>query len=273
MKNAEILVIGSTGKTGSRVQKRLEENGFSVRAGSRSSEIPFDWEKPETWAPALDGVQSAYITFTPDLAVPGADEAIQAIVDISKNQNVKRLVLLSGRGEEGAQNCERIIMNSGLEWTIVRASWFLQNFSEGMLLPAIQSGVLALPVNGTREPFIDVEDIADVVTAALTEDKHVGKLYEVTGPRLMSFNELTSEFSEALGREIQFLSITPEEMKKGLLAEGLPPHIAEFITELMGITLDGRNESITDGVQQALGRPARDFKDFVKQTLPTGIWG
>lgn len=273
MNSEKVLVIGSTGKTGRRVVERLENKGIAVRSGSRSSEILFDWENPETWKPALDGIESVYITFYPDLAVPGADEAIQALVDLARSQGVKRLVLLSGRGEEGAQACENIIKRSGLEWTIVRASWFLQNFSEGMLLSAIQGGTLALPVNGIREAFIDVDDIADVVTAALTDDRHIGNLYEVTGPRLMSFTEVAEEFSSMTGKELKFLPITPEQMTEHLEKEGLPIESAEFITELMMTTMDGRNEYLSDGVFQALGRPPKDFRDYVQDTLKTGVWG
>jgi uncharacterized protein YbjT (DUF2867 family) len=272
-KKADVLVIGSTGKTGSRVLSRLKNSGLTVREGSRSSEIPFDWENPETWTPALTDVTSVYITFYPDLAVPGADEAIQALVDIARNQGVKRLVLLSGRGEEGAQICEKVVQESGLEWTIVRASFFMQNLSEDMLVASINSGVLALPVGGVREPFIDAEDIADVVTAALIDDKHVGTLYEVTGPRLMTFSELTSELSEKIGKDIQFISVTTEQMAQGLEDEGLPKESALFISELMATVLDGRNESLSHGVEEALGRSPRDFKEFVQDTVISGVWG
>ncbi len=272
-KNADVLVIGSTGKTGSRVLTKLKSKGLTVREGSRSSEIRFDWENPATWTPALTDVTSVYITFYPDLAVPGADEAIQALVDIARAQGVKRLVILSGRGEEGAQLCEKIVQESGLEWTIVRASFFLQNLSEGMLVESIHSGVLALPVGNVRDPFIDAEDIADVVTVALTEDKHIGRTYEVTGPRLMTFSELTSELSEAIGREVRFISITTEEMTEGLVAAGLPKEDAGFVSELMATVLDGRNEYLSHGVEEALGRPPRDFKEFVQDTVITGVWG
>ena len=97
------LVLGGTGKTGRRVVSRLEERGLPVRIGSRSSAPPFDWEAPGSWAPVLDGVGAVYITYYPDLAVPGATEAIQAFCARAMKTGVRRLVLLSGRGEEEAQ--------------------------------------------------------------------------------------------------------------------------------------------------------------------------
>ena len=103
---------------------------------------------------------------------------------------VEHLVLLSGRGEHHARLGEDVVRNSGLSFTIVRAAWFAQNFSEGYLRDPILAGILPMPGGMIAEPIIDIDDIADVVVAALTEDGHVGELYEVTGPRLMTFAEI-----------------------------------------------------------------------------------
>ncbi|MEM8712929.1 MAG: NmrA family transcriptional regulator [Planctomycetota bacterium] len=182
--SAPILVIAGTGKTGRRVADRLEAMGRPVRRGSRSSGTPFDWNERATWRPALEGVQAAYVVYSPDLAVPEAPEAISAFTGLARELGVQRLVLLSGRGEEEAQRCEGIVQQSGLEWTVVRASWFAQNFNEGAFLDLVLSGEVTLPADEVREPFIDIDDIADTVVAALTSDDHVGEVYEVTGPRL-----------------------------------------------------------------------------------------
>ena len=190
-----ILVIGGTGKTGRRIVDRLEARGRAVRVGSRSSTPAFDWDNEKGWEASLEGVSAAYITYTPDLAMPGATDAIQAFVDLAKVRGVKRLVLLSGRGEEEAQACERIVQDSGLEWTIVRASWFNQNFSEGAFIDMVLSGAITLPAGQQVEPFVDVGDIADVAVAAFTEDHHVGQIYEVTGPRLMTITDVAADLS------------------------------------------------------------------------------
>ena len=168
------LVLAATGKTGRRVADRLEAQGRPVRRGSRSAAIPFDWDDATTWAPALEGVEAAYVVYIPDLAVPAAPPAIRAFTELALEAGVRRLVLLSGRGEEEAQRCERIVQESGLDWTIVRASWFAQNFSEGAFHDLVLAGEVALPAGDVQEPFIDVDDIADVVVAALTEYGHVG---------------------------------------------------------------------------------------------------
>lgn len=176
------LVIGGTGKTGKRVADRLTAKGQAVRIGSRSSIPAFDWDQEAVWDAALEGVTSIYITYSPDLAMPGATDAINALVHKAKLAGVKRLVILSGRGEPEAQAAEKIVLNSGLEATVVRASWFNQNFSEGAFIDMVLGGAITLPAGNTPEPFVDVDDIADVAFAALTEDGHHGEIYEVTGP-------------------------------------------------------------------------------------------
>jgi uncharacterized protein YbjT (DUF2867 family) len=266
------LVIGGTGKTGRRVAERLAARGVPTRIGSRSSELPFDWEKEATWGPALQNVVSVYVTYFPDLVVPAALDDIRAFSKLAVESGVKRLVLLSGRGEDEAQRCERLVQESGAEWTIVRASWFAQNFSEAFLLEPLLGGVLALPAGSVGEPFVDAEDIADVAVAALTEDGHSGQLYEVTGPRLLTFAEAVAEIAKATGRDISYVQISNEEFSSQMAEHGVPEDVIGLITYLFDTVLDGRNSSMTDGVQRALGRPPRDFADYARDTAATGIW-
>lgn len=128
------LVLGGTGKTGRRVVERLTARGLPARVGSRSGDTPFDWEEQATWGRALEDVGSVYVSYFPDLAVPGAPEATAAFTQEALDRGVRRLVLLSGRGEEEAQRAERALQESGADWTIVRCSWFMQNFSESIFL-------------------------------------------------------------------------------------------------------------------------------------------
>ncbi len=171
------LVVGGTGKTGRRVAERLTARGVPTRVASRAGDPPFDWGDQSTWDAALDGVTAAYITYAPDLAIPGATDAIRAFVERAVEHGVRRLVLLSGRGEEEAQQCELIIQRADIEWTVVRCSWFSQNFSEGAFLDMVLAGEIALPAGEVGEPFVDVDDIADVAVAALGEDGHAGQVY------------------------------------------------------------------------------------------------
>ena len=179
------LIVGGAGKTGRRVAERLRARGVPVRIASRSSAPAFDWEDRAGWPAALAGAQAAYVTYYPDLAVPGAADAIGALTETAHAAGLRRLVLLSGRGEREAEAAEQVVQASPIDSTIVRASWFSQNFSEGHFAEPVAAGEVALPVGEVREPFVDADDIADVAVAALTEDGHAGRLYEVTGPRAL----------------------------------------------------------------------------------------
>ncbi|MFI1015089.1 NAD(P)H-binding protein [Streptomyces sp. NPDC020965] len=272
------LVTTATGKTGLRVARRLTELGVTVRAGSRkpgpgAGEIAFDWESPSTWAPALKGADAAYVAYYPDLAVPGAPEAMRDFGRTAAEQGVRRLVLLSGRGEAEAVTAEDALRESGVELTIVRAAFFAQNFSEGALAEGVALGEIPFPAGTTAEPFIDVDDIAAVAVAALTQDGHAGEIYEVTGPRLLTFAEVAAELSGAAGREVRYVPVTEEEYRSILPLAGLTEDESAWLAWLFAMLMDGHNASTTDTVRRVLGRDPKDFSEFVREAAGTGAWG
>ena len=271
MTNNTILVIGSTGKTGKRVVDQLERRGFAVRHGSRSSDTPFDWEDRQTWAPAMAGVDKVYITYYPDLAVPGSVDAVRGLTDMAKEAGVRHVVLLSGRNETEAERAEDVVKASGLPWTIVRCAFFSQNFDEGAWLDEVLAGAVSLPVDDAQEPFVDAEDIADVVVAALTDDRHVGRLYELTGPRLLSFRDAVAEIGKAAGRDIAFASVPIDEYTAMLSEHGLPQDFIWLLNHLFTEVL-GSKAQLADGVQRALGREPKDFADYAREAAATGVW-
>ncbi len=266
------LVLGGTGKTGRRVMERLASRGVPTRIASRAGDPPFDWGDRSTWDAVLDGVSAAYISYAPDLAIPGATDAIRAFVERAVERGVRRLVLLSGRGEEEAQQCELIIQQPDIEWTVVRASWFSQNFSEGEFLDMVLAGEIALPAGDVGEPFVDADDIADVAVAALTEDGHAGQVYELTGPRLLTFAEAVDEIAQATGRTIRYVQIPPEAFAAGVAEMGLPEDIAWLLDYLFATVLDGRNAHVADGVRRALGREPGDFAEYARRIAASGVW-
>ncbi|MDO9434946.1 NAD(P)H-binding protein [Hydrogenophaga sp.] len=267
-----ILVLGSTGKTGRRVAQRLSALGLPCRMGSRSATPAFDWEQPSTWAPALEGVGAVYISYFPDLAVPGAADTVGAFARLAVQRGVRRLVLLSGRGEEGALLAEQAVQASGADWTIVRATWFNQNFSEGSFLGMVLEGELTLPVGDVPEPFVDADDIADVAVAALTQDGHVGEVYELTGPRLMTFAQAAEEIAQAAGRPVRCTPIPLEVFTDAMAAQGEPAEVVALLRYLFNDVLDGRNARLADGVQRALRRAPRDFGEFAREVAGCGVW-
>ena len=270
------LVLGGTGKTGRRVVDRLARRGVPTRVGSRHGAPPFDWQDRLTWPSALAEVQVVYVSFAPDLAVPGACTTVDDFARTAVAGGVRRLVLLSGRGEPEAQQAEEVVRAAaaagGAACTVVRSSWFAQNFSEDHLAEGVLAGTLALPVDAVPEPFVDADDIADVAVAALTDPRHDGETYEVTGPRLLTFSQALGEIAEATGRPLEFESLTISAYQDLLRGYDVPPDVVQLLGYLFTEVLDGRNAWLGDGVQRALGREPRDFRDWARDTAATGVW-
>ena len=268
----KILVIGSTGKTGSRVYNRLQNKNIDVRPASRNSEIPFDWYNENTWIKPLAEITAVYITFQPDLAIPGSLSIITNFTKAAKAAGVKKLVLLSGRGEAEAEACENMIQNSGMAWTIVRASFFMQNFSEGFWADSIASKEFLIPTKKTKEPFVDADDIADVVVEALLYPKHDGKIYELTGAELLSFQEVLDKLSIALKNDIQLIQVPMEEYKAILKSYQVPEDVIWLISYLFTEVLDGRNESVKNDVELLLNRKATSFDVYIQKAIEAGFF-
>jgi uncharacterized protein YbjT (DUF2867 family) len=273
MKTRKILVLGANGKTGSRVIERLQKNNeIEIKIGSRFAAIPFDWENPETWNAVLAETDTVYITFQPDLAVPASSEIIRKFTLTATKLGVQKMVLLSGRGEKEAQVCEEIVKNTAHNWTIIRSSWFNQNFSESFFMESILAGFVALPRADVPEPFTDANDIADVVAECLLNDKHNGQTYELTGPELLTFPEAVAEIAKASDKEIRFQALTLNEYMQMLQEYQVPADTIWLINYLFEQVLDGRNSSVTNDIEKVLGRKATDFSTYAKEAAKTGIW-
>ena len=272
MKQPPILIIGKNGKTGARVNRRLQALGYATRPVSRSTTPSFDWENPATWRHAIEGTRQAYVTYQPDLAVANAEPAIKEFVRCATKAGLEHIVLLSGRGEDGAQRAEEILKASGISWNIVRASWFAQNFSESFMLEGILAGELVLPAGNIVEPFIDIDDIAEVAVAALTEPGHRNKLFEVTGPRALTFAQCIEEISAAIGHPLKYTSVPIESYISALNEQGVPEDLQLLLRELFTVVFDGRNCNVMSGVEEALGRPATDFKTYLQKAIESGVW-
>lgn len=269
----KILVLGSNGKTGRRVAARLKNNPeVEIRLGSRNEKIAFDWEKPETWENILKDIDSVYITFQPDLAVPFAADVIDNFTQLASKSGVQKIVLLSGRGEKEAQICEEMVKKNAKNWTIVRAGWFNQNFSESFFLDPVLYGVVALPRAEALEPFTDADDIADVVTEVLLSQNHNGKTYELTGPRLLTFEDAVNEIANASGRNITFQGLSMEEYVQMLKEYQVPEDHIWLVNYLFEQVLDGRNSNVTSDIEKILGRKAKDFSAYAEETAKSGIW-
>ena len=261
------LITGGTGKTGSRVARRLTALGRPVRAVSRHSEPRFDWFDESTWDGALTGCGAAYLAFQPDIGLPGADGIIGAFSRRAVALGCTRLVLLSGRGEVAARQAEAAFIASGAEWTVLRSAFFFQNFTEAFWAEEIATGSLTMVESTVGEPFVDADDLADVAVAALLDPEHVGRTHELTGPRLMTFRDVAHEIGSAYGRPIAYRQLPVADYVAVMVSAGLPPEDATGLAYLFDEVLDGRNAHVASGVDDVLGRQARDFQDFLRSTL------
>lgn len=270
---SNILVIGGTGKTGRKVVQRLNVLHQNVRVGSRNADPSFDWENPDTWSAAMEGIEKMYVTFQPDLAVPGALDIIEALTKQAKQSGIKKIVLLSGKGEKEAELCEQVVIHSGIDYTIVRASWFNQNFSESFFLDPILAGHVALPQAEAKVPYVDTDDIADVAVEVLMNEKHNDQIYELTGPNLLTFTEVINEISQATGRTIGFTPISLISYTKMLEEFQVPGDYIWLINYLFTEVLAAKeNEVVTNDIEKVLGRQPKNFSDYVKETAITGVW-
>ncbi|MBE70206.1 MAG: NmrA family transcriptional regulator [Thalassospira sp.] len=270
--NPRFLVLGATAKTGRRVAEKLIALGHDVRAVSRSTTPAFDWTDPTTWDDVLRDRDAVYVTFQPDLAVPGSDDIIASFAKRALMHGAKRIVMLSGRGEEAAHRAEDALRHSGADATVLRANWFFQNFNEDLFLPYIQQGTLALPAGDTPEPFVDANDIAECAVACLLDQVHIGKTYELSGPSAVTFADVTEMISSVANHPVSFVAITVDELDAGLEADGMPDEVRGLIRYLFSEVLDGRNSQPTSDIYEILGRQPNSLRNFVEEAAKTGIW-
>ncbi|SMC59056.1 Uncharacterized conserved protein YbjT, contains NAD(P)-binding and DUF2867 domains [Kibdelosporangium aridum] len=271
-----ILVLGGTGKVGSRVVARLTQQATDVRIGARRT--GFDWLDQSTWDPALAGVRAVFVVPLDGATLTGefVTKAVEA--------GVERVVLLSGRGVDvpgygrddnttGLTHVlgEKAVRELDIAWTILRPGWFAQNFSEGFFAPAVQAGELRLPAGDGAVTFVDAEDIADVAVAALTEEKHAGETYELSGPRALTMAEAMDAISVASGREVRYVPLTPEQFIAECVQDGWSQQDAADFADVVGAVRRGLDAHVSDGVQRALGREARDFATFASNTVWSAV--
>lgn len=279
MSDQPILVTGATGKSGSRVVRQLRARGLPVRAAARGGEHVFDWTDSGTWDAALEGARSAYLVQLDETKL------VRPFVELAVEHGLQRIVLASGRGLDdpgyatdttgmldGLLDSEAAVRESGLEWTISRPGWFAQNFSEGFFADAIRAGEVRLPTGDGAASFIDAEDIAAVVVAALTEDGHSGQVYEVSGGEALTLAQAVATISEAAGREIRYVPLSVDDFIAELVEQGLSRDDAQAYADMVEPIRAGADAYLSDGVQRALGRPPRTFAEFAESTAEEGGW-
>lgn len=268
MHRDRILVLGGTGKSGRRLVTRLRDAGHDVLAPTRRTTPRFDWHDRGTWSEALAGVTALYL-------VPLDGELLtRPFVEEAVARGVTRVVLLSGRGvdvpgyvpdaDAGRTHIdgEAAVRALDVPWTVLRPTWFSQNFTEGVFRDMVDRGDLRLPAGDGAVPFVDASDIAAVAAAALTDDVHSGRTYELSGPRSLTMAEAAAELSAAAGREIRYTPLSVDRFVAEVTAEGWSGEDARLFADALSPVREDREDYLSTGVRDALGREPRDFTAF-----------
>ena len=279
MTTTPILILSGKGKTGRRVAAQLEARGVPFRLASRSSEQRFDWYDESTWSATIAGADTAYLA--PPVGPTGLAQAGRFIQQAAA-EGLRRVVLLSGRGVgspgrdfavyDGSLDLEHAVQASGADWTIVQPAWFAQGFSEDFLRYHVLAGEIRLSAGTGAEAWIDTNDVGDVMTAALLDEAYTGQVIAISGPRPLTMAEVADALSTATGRPITYAELEPEKHVGELVEQGLTQEDAEAVRDLFAVIRNHRSEYVSDGVQQVLGRPPRDFADWARETATTGVW-
>ncbi|CAM5271392.1 NmrA family protein [Streptomyces spiroverticillatus] len=268
--HAPVLVLGARGSTGRRVAALLRDAHHPVRAASRNCAVTFDWHDDTTWEPALTGADRLYLMLPHELPLP-PDFVRRAVAS-----GVRRLVLLSSRaveemGDDRLIAAEELVRACGVDWTVVRADWFNQNFDEGVFREAVLDGTLALPLGECRQTFVDADDIAAVAAAALTEDGHAGRTYEVTGPEALSFADALALIGSAADLSVAFRGDQDSYRAVGR-SEGRPAKDVEREIDAYAALVALGDSHPTDTVHRVTGRPPKRFALYAKEAAAKGGW-
>ena len=266
----ETLVTGSSGIVGRRVVAHLRDRGLAVRAASRSGTPPFEWTHPATWEANLDGIRRL-VLISPE-GVPVHPDFLPA----AAAAGVERIALLSDKGVEVMRvdrllAAERLVNNSELPWSIVRADWFNQNFSESFFRPGVLAGLITVPIDEVRQSFVDADDIAAVLVETLLDVTHTGRTYMLTGPTSLSFAEAVNIIGDACGRRVRFAG-DADSYRRGQEALGVDPaQIQREIDNFARLAAQG-DATPTGDVERVIGRPAIAFPTFASRAAARGAW-
>jgi len=271
-----ILVTGANGNLGGAVVRALARGTATVIAAGTHPEnmrMPqgmevrrMDYVRPETVAAALKGVDGLFLVAPP--LDPEAPAKLDPVIDQAGAAGVRHIVFNSALGVD--QNdaaplrvVEKHLMASGLQYTIIRPNFFMENFSTGSLAPMIAQGGIYLAAGDAGTSFISVEDIAAVAAAAF-EKEYFGAQYNLTGPAALNHTQVAGIISEVCGRQIQYHAITAEAMGQGARDQGMPEDAVQYIGMLYNAVRSGWLAVVTDHVEKAIGRRPVSFGDFAQ---------
>jgi uncharacterized protein YbjT (DUF2867 family) len=269
------LILGGTGRTGSRVAGNLARRGISTRTAARSgADVRFDWDDPATHTDALADVDRLYLV-TPVLRVSYTDR-VAGFLDLAESAGVRHVTFLSTyNADQAPQGIDIAAVEADLgarqavTHSVLRPAWVMQNFTDDHL-PVID-GVITAPSGGGAEAFVDADDIAAVAAETLLDPgPHAGAQYSLTGPQALTFGEVADIIAAVSGRPVRYDDIDQEAWISGALAAGIPADYALMLRWLTGSIIDGHGSAPTGDVEKVTGRPPATFRGFAERNA--GAW-
>jgi len=268
-----ILVLGATGKTGSRVVRKLAERGIAVRRAARAgADVNFEWNDPTTFGATLRGVSGVYL-IAPVMRVDFAG-VVSSFLDEAERAGVRNVTLLSAFGMERApaEFALRAVeldlaARASLSHSILRPAWFMQNFSETFLKPV--NDEIVVPCGTGSEAFVNAEDIASVAAATLSDPKrHAGCAYAPTGPEALTLDDAAKLISIAVGRKITYRDTDRNEWVDAMIQAGVPADYGEVLRSLTETIASGHGSRPNGDVLAATGVEPIRFAQFAAETAP-----
>ena len=268
----QVLVTGGTGKTGRRIAAQLRARGLRPRIATRTpaqdDQARLDWNEPETFGPALAGVEAVYLLAPTDRF--DTLDAMRPLIDRALDTGIERFVLLSASVlEAGGPMMGAVhayLAEHASQWVVLRPSWFMQNFSENQHVVTIRDeGAVYSATGDGRVAFIDAEDIASVAVEALTRPELAGRELILTGPSAISYDEVAAVISEASGRPVMHRRLTEMALAERYQSSGLPADYARTLAAMDTAIAEGVEDRTTDDVRLVTGRSPTGFADFARR--------
>ncbi|KAI4244465.1 MAG: hypothetical protein L6R40_002932 [Gallowayella cf. fulva] len=284
-----ILLTGGTGKTSTRIANFLCTTSFPHILASRSGTLPslypaskaqackFDWQDESTWANPWEiypNIRAVYLV-TPGMIDPLP--VVKKFVDMAKSKGTERFVLLTASSIEkggplGGKVHEWLADSAGVEWCVVRPTWFMENLSESLHLPTIRDeSKLYSATNEGKLPWVSAKDIAAVAFGALGDEKSHDCDHVIVGSELLSYDQVAETLSSVLGRKITHVKWTEEQICKRLVDMGLPESYAKMLSAMDTRIAKGEEQIQNHEVETVTGRQPLRFKLFAEKNKDVWI--
>ncbi len=276
-----ICITGAGGTVGTEVHKQLKKRGASFRLAYFSkakAELArmkgddatiIDYNQPKTLLAAFQGCEKLFLLGPNVLNQVTLELNAVEAASVAGIQHIVKQSVMGAEAEAYSlarihRPVEKAIESSGMAWTFLRPNSFMQNVVTYMRETIVTESSIFSSSGGAKISHVDVRDIARVAVQALTKPNHEGKSYTLTGPDAFTYDELASKLSRLLGRHINHINLPPSDLKKAMLAEGVPVEIADRMLDLERYFHEGHASPISNDIRQVTGQKPGGIEEFLQ---------